>query len=168
MAIFNGLRHTAFAALLCALSAHALAAHDDLSPYDDLSGKQSVYIVQAGQDNQAQVNQAVSGGSLSLAQQGSANLATMNQHGALLRMQAQQQGLENQLIIQQAGYANQVSVYQQGSGNSSTIWQRGAYNQASTQQVGQNNQIVISQTGTKGNISIAQNGNNMRAKVTQW
>jgi hypothetical protein len=73
-------------------------------------------------------------------QNGSANVSTINQSGAVA-------GTGNYSEIDQEGSSNQASVMQNGAANNSRVIQSGADNYASVTQIGNVNSVDLAQAG---------------------
>ncbi|WP_028238947.1 hypothetical protein [Stutzerimonas azotifigens] len=128
-------------------------------------------ITQTGQDNWARVYQASSWGNshTNVEQDGTGNLASIDQRGDVLWVDASQLGEANTLYVQQSGYLNSLHAVQEGDGNFADVTQLWA-STALVLQRGTDNFALIHQlspSGTLSGLSVTQDGVDNQATINQ-
>lgn len=152
-------------------SAGPLPAQDDPRPASSAYGS-GVYVDQIGEGNTATIAQR-RGSLRSLArvvQNGSENVATIDQDAESAFADVVQSGGQNEASISQSGTAHAAaSVVQSGIGNQAVIRQASTFveNAALTRQIGNRNVIDLEQSGGGNTAVLSQDGDDNSMSVVQ-
>ena len=159
------------------------------NPVGDYGAYLGAAVIQSGQNNASDIDQADAGNSAAVKQFGDGNdsfvdqfgwnnVGTVKQVGGWNASDLTQGGDENTAsvwqfgddnvsVATQTGYFGQIDVGQVGDWNSSTIAQSGNRNGIWSEQVGDENKSTINQSGEDNAIDLFSNGYNNTVVVDQ-